>query len=770
MADVRYPVFESGQTLTKDDLNQVRDFLDGQDRLLGRLIGFGITCGLSGSLSGATLTITTGQGIDQAGRGLVLDTAAAIPVGAAAAATFDFIDPGAGGVTPVLVVEEELEPAPECDETGCEGHAATRVRRARVLLATGRLVTGKADFATEPLLALDPLTVTTGSAVQGAFTGLRKAIIDRLAEAGVVLSAAGKARLTGLDIGAGDLPAVRIYRAAFLNQVFFAVLDLLRCRALSAAPCLREAAQPGIALGWLHTVAGQPAWDCAYRHDYEPPTGLVLALFGGGCDDPSELYRNRLEAILASYQEPAAPAPADPPKDTPTPGDFHICGKAGKVKANRDMYYYPTASNCYKLYVPPKTINPKWKDLYKGVGPDDRRPWLHGGGWTDPVELSVLYDTDLPDFAEAGELSLHPAFGTLGEATKAVLVQVIKDRGVTPDVRVKTQAEAAAITGFTPQTSVSAGDTIVLVTDVAGKTGKVITTGHIPNQQVLKNAGPVVGHAAEVSNAAAGKADTALDKASALEETVLGRFVELDDKVGLIATDAHNALDTANGFRERINGLAVASEQAVQSAGGALKGVDRIDKQLEKLAGFQQETVAWQATHGTVITGLQQTAREVTTLKADVTGVAERVTVTESKHELFQRDVNGALTGLRQVGTRVDDLYKGRALGVAPGIVAGTTQLDASLLDVLRTIRGAVDAGATTRQRSAVRAELARGDDALARLEAQVGTGASLLAEERAALATLIGSLVEATVAAGAPAGQVTALRRSADVLLELLR
>ena len=57
MPDNQYPVFESGQTLTAPDLNTLRSFLHERDRLVGRMIGFGINAGLAGSVTGTTLTI-----------------------------------------------------------------------------------------------------------------------------------------------------------------------------------------------------------------------------------------------------------------------------------------------------------------------------------------------------------------------------------------------------------------------------------------------------------------------------------------------------------------------------------------------------------------------------------------------------------------------------------------------------------------------------------------------------------------------------------------
>ena len=76
MPDNQYPVFEGGQTLTAEDLNRCEVFGHHRDRLLGRLTGFGVNCGLGGKVSGTTLTIDPGLAIDQVGEPLILPAAA----------------------------------------------------------------------------------------------------------------------------------------------------------------------------------------------------------------------------------------------------------------------------------------------------------------------------------------------------------------------------------------------------------------------------------------------------------------------------------------------------------------------------------------------------------------------------------------------------------------------------------------------------------------------------------------------------------------------
>ncbi len=553
MADQRYPVFEGGQTLTKDDLNLLRGFLDGSDQLLGRLIGFGIACGLRGEVKGGNLVIDGGLAIDQAGHPLRFDGPLTVPTGIAPNAEFPFIEAGPNGVTPVLVFDEQDEPAPECDDAGCEAHAATRVRRATIVFAKGRLKTAEAAFGVEPLLQLNPLTVTTNSAVQGAFVGIKTAIQNRLTAAGVTLSAAGQAALNKLSIDAvNDLPALKIYKAAFLNQVLFATIELMRCRSLHGAICLRTEAKPGVALGWLNVAGGVAVWECEYRHNFQPPAGLSMALLGGGCDDPCDLFLDRLEALLASYGEPAVPKPEDPPKDPPEPGDFHICPK---WKAPGSKYGGKVSwRDCIDVYVPPKQVPPKWTDIFDWV---KDQPFPFDPGYVDPVPPWVVYDEDPPDFLGAGAVSLLPTWGTRATDTKTVLENVIKGHDLTPDVRVLTAPEAAKLTNYTPQATVSLGDTMVLVKD---DLGKVITTGRIANQQVLKTAGPALNQAVDVST-----------------------------RAGADATAAKNLADTLNadygGFKEEMN----AFKDGLGDLGGLREEVERLPEFREDITRLKEE-------------------------------------------------------------------------------------------------------------------------------------------------------------------------------------
>lgn len=462
-----YPVFAGGMTLTKDDLNSLRTFLDVQDTVLGRLLGFGIANGLTGTVASNRVTIQPGLAIDQNGRGILLDAAATANLAAAASERFSFIDPAPGGFTPVLVVRDKAQPAPRCAED-CDSHAAMTQRTASIVVVAGRLRTGLGTFESDPLLALTPMTATA-KGVTGPFAQIRDAIAARLDQYGVKLAGTARTRLDSLTLD--GIAAVQVYKAAFLNQVLFAMLEYVRCRTLR--DYARAGAEtPGVALGW----ANGGTWDCRYRHAYVPSTGMAMALLGGGCGDPCSLLLDRLEAVLDSYLEPVVPKPADPPpRDPPKVDDFHVCPPRKKGRR------FVVLDRC-KLQIP-EYVHPDWwrefteyeVELNPFIDPLD-----------DPVKNFV--DTVLDPF-ERGTIDLGPAFGKKATETRNVLEQFVGKHVGAPDVRVVMQSNLEHVAGFTPEVTAAVGDTIVLVADAQGK---VVGTGRVPVQHTLTEFGSAV--------------------------------------------------------------------------------------------------------------------------------------------------------------------------------------------------------------------------------------------------------------------------------------
>ena len=231
MPDNQYPVFESGQTLTAPDLNTLRAFLHERDRLVGRMIGFGINAGLAGSVSGSTLTIQPGLAIDQYGEPLVLTTAQTIALPPTTVTpSYDFIATGPGGFSIVLEASEVVEAAPACGEADCAGHAEHHARGVTLRVVNGRVTGTVFDFPNEPLLAVEPVRVSVDSSPINSFDALRNALVTRLTNSpgAALIPTALITKLAGINVLGGDTPAIKGYKCGWLNMVLFASLDLLR--------------------------------------------------------------------------------------------------------------------------------------------------------------------------------------------------------------------------------------------------------------------------------------------------------------------------------------------------------------------------------------------------------------------------------------------------------------------------------------------------------------------------------------------------------------
>lgn len=729
MAETCYPVFQEGQTLTRDDLNRLRAFLDDRTRTLGRAVGFGINCGLDGEIDGATLRIGPGLALDQNGEVLALEDEAPIALPPAPAATgFEFVS-GTDGFTPVLVASETEIPAPDCDEEGCEAHAGVLCRTAAVVVVRGRL-TGTGDFASEPLLGETPLRIRRTNSVDGSFVGLRDAIRTRMRD---VLSDSASAKLASLAIENDDLPAIKAFKAAFLNQLLFAALDYLRCASLMDAARLRETATPGVALGWLHQVGGAWRWECEHRHGWEPPAGLSLALVGGDCADPCQFYIDRLEGLILTFEVPPAPKPSDPPKDGGTKEeDYNICEA---FERRHGAVYLLQLEACGLHVYAPELLPENWDEIFIDKGDP---PW--DGGFTDPVDPWVIYAIDEPELKRGGTLiDLAASFGARAEGAAGALRSIVEKSGVTPDVRVVKTTQLDDLQDFKAAGVVSPSDTIVLIQDGVGK---VVGTGHVPAAVGLRNVGTSVGVARDV----------------------LGRTEVLEGQVRSQETAVVNLAGEVVKVAETQGGL-------VQWRGETTQLLANLDKSIEHEG--ERVLSAYQATVGpmldgalteavaTVRTDLVETARSE--IKVSTGGLTERMAALESKVEDGRRETLRA-------GERIDQMLSARAVGLTTETTQRNIELNRSLVEVLGTTRRTIELTASGRSAPLVKAELARADDAFARLEGQARAGSLLVADEGAALSTVVESMVAALGAAGAPAPELNRLRESAKGLQERLR
>jgi hypothetical protein len=484
MSDNQYPVFEPGQTLTADDLNELRAFLHQRDRLVGRVIGFGVNCGLGGVVSGTTLTIRPGLAVDQPGEPLVLraERTIALPP-TPETVSYDFIATNPGGFSVVLEATDTVEPAPECGEVNCAGHAEQHTRDVAVRVVAGRVTGTRMDFATEPLLTVEPIRLALDSTPTNSYPALRDAIATRLTNGtSPLVSPALIAKLQGTSIASTDSAGIRGYKCGWLNMVLFATLDLLRTEAQLRLTCDRSTMRPGVVLGWVREVSSTWVFDCAFRHAWEPPRGFTETFLGGTCTDPAGAFRDELEALLAGFAPPDPVPVGDPKPPTECP---HGWIRVGNI--------------CRPVIFPPQEVPETWHEKWR-IDPIDPI-------WDPPRETwrkpDLVYERLPVDVLGEKEFDLTDYLGHAGDDVKTVLSDFIQDQGAIADVKVVPTAEAAALEGYSPAGGFAPSDSVVLGVD---SSGVVVSTGRVPAVQNVRTVGSAlpaaIGAAAEAQAAA----------------------------------------------------------------------------------------------------------------------------------------------------------------------------------------------------------------------------------------------------------------------------
>ena len=241
-----YPVFENGQVLTSEQLNNILDYLEPQGRLTrSRLIGIGIVCGLRPNWDDAAKTIRLTRGVAVTSEGhlitsdeVVFDRAQAyrIPIPSSPTATpeeinraqypflfqgrsqraaFELVpegmrvDPAGPAAVPLtsafvadksvlLFLEATLESLKNCDVNDCSDKGSEMNLTLRPLLisrddadAILELESGIAnepvDRATHPRLALTPLALEKINPSGSGIQTLSELYIRTLSTAGVAL-------------------------------------------------------------------------------------------------------------------------------------------------------------------------------------------------------------------------------------------------------------------------------------------------------------------------------------------------------------------------------------------------------------------------------------------------------------------------------------------------------------------------------------------------------------------------------------------------------
>ena len=612
MSENQYPVFTGGQSLTASELNALRSFLHARDRLVGRMVGFGVNVGLGGTVSDTTLTIAPGLAVDQTGEPLLL--AEPVEIGLAPAAmmpSYDFVDAAAGGFSVVLEVTDEVEPALECGEADCTGHAELHTRGVTVRTVAGRVTGTRMDFAADPLLALEPIRLALDGTPTAPYNTLRDAIASRLTNGATPLVQPQLiANLSGTSIAAADKIGVKGYKAGWLNMVLFAALDLVRVEALLELSFDRTTTRAGVVLGWVHQVGADWVFDCAYRHAWEPPRGFTEAFLGGTCTDPAGSFRDDLEAILAGY------APSDPPVAPPQPP----IGCLGGIKIN---------GKCVPIDIPPVVLPPNWRDRFK----IDPIPIIPLPRKAHEV-LAAIYDR--PPINVLGEegFGVTHYVGQTGLDVKTVLDDYIASTGAIADVKVLPVAEAETLEGYALAGAVAPSDTVVLGIDDAGK---VVSTGRVAAVQNVRTVGSalpaVVGAAAEATAAATELRATTTMFSTRLD-TLDDNFSTVQSGLGALRTDFTQYTTTFDptAFGTRLGVL----EEGIRS-------VDQISSHVAVLAG-KVDVLSTRGISGVVrpdLRGLDKQAAQQLTEFARTTVDAIR-TLPEPDNPQFQQHVAAA--------------------------------------------------------------------------------------------------------------------------------
>ena len=748
MTVIQFPVFIKGQTLTDDDLNELRDSLEAIDRRTGRSVGFGINCGLGGSIAANTLTIDSGLAIDQLGNVLELD--APFPITLAPnlnpAPSPDqppgFIESGPGGFTPVLVLSTREVPAAPCNEAGCEGHAKQREISSAVTIFTGRLKDTVRDFGEEPLLDQEPLLVRKTGTVAGGFVALRTAIINRMGDR---LNADAKAKLGGMTIS-GDLPAIQGFKASFLNQVLFASLDLLRCEFEMSGACVTAQDGIGVALGWLHQNGTVWSWDCRYRHDWDVPVGVALAMLGGQCSDPCDLYRDQLNALINAFEVPVTPAPPDDPDG----GTVEIC-----YKRVQTPHGWRIVNICERVVDAPESLDVDLREIYRYKVPFPPRL---------PEETAELvYELPQKDWADAGTISLK---GTVGKKTTNVLTELTKvlvDKGNSGPIQVLNQTQVNKLPGYQPGVTVSAADTVVLVED---DLKKVVGVGSIPANTTMRGAVAEVPRVAGLAEGADKAAKTALNTTT----TFTNRLNTVDDTLKGFTSFQTNILSWQSTIDGRMGGLINEIDSKALAAVGKyqLAMQSEIDERIGvavntlRVGLVDQVRAELQVVGGQVRTDVAKDLQAATTalrkdVEADQKQISNRVENLDQHVAALDGNVDVAKRDADRSNQRIDDVLKTR---FDVGGVGGTRFLiNPEMVSMMGNMRTSIVAAATPAQRAKVNATLAESEDAFKALTEATAAGPVEFDTQREAFATVLTSMTTAVEAAGAPAADVDRLR-----------
>ena len=605
MTVTEYPAYVAGQTLTADELNLLADYSFSRDQLLGRLIGFGVNCGFSGSFAGATLTIQPGMAVDQSGEPLVMRTAKTLTFPATALSTtaYPFINSETSVWSVIARASDTELPHAACTEDGCDGHSIKHLKEVVLEVKRGRITGPRFDFNEHPVLAITPLLLTAQGEAIGNIDAFKTALVAVLNGLGAPLSGLSS-KVAAVSVGATEAAAIRGYKVGWLNTVLMGTIDLVRCRALNAIECFRDDSHPGVVLGAVTQSSGIWTFTCSYKHHWEPPKGLSQALIGATCQSACGVTQDYLVSVLSDY------APPDPPP-TPTPPS----GGGGGVILDPPIKYCPKGLwKCGVIVYPPPKIKEKFPPikLHIPVGPDDYLP----GPIDEPDPdirvrdtLTDVYGLDKINALGDGVFIGNTLIGQYGVNVKTTIESNVRDHGGSPTVTVLTEKEfdtaldGGQLDSFHPGTAFSGSDHVVVITN---SKGLVTNMGVVPGMVAVRQAGPI----AQVAQAASATALTASAKVDTFETTFdagMQTFTTLQNVVMTLQNDVGAikggpgdigfATQRISQLEERMGRADVLAERVAKLEGKALAQVGELGSKTytvnvgNTLAEFSQTAV-----------------------------------------------------------------------------------------------------------------------------------------------------------------------------------
>jgi len=572
--------------------------------------------------------------------------------------------------------------------------------------------------------------------------------------------------LADIQISTTEIPGAAAYKAAFLNQVFFAMIEFLRCEALTQSQCFRDTTTPGIALGCQ--LDGR--WICEHAHHWAPHSGLSSALLGTGCEDPCRFHRARITAMIENFVLPDFPEPDEPPKPSGPP--VKVCkhsrnSRASLLSINPDCFHLAAPSQ----QTPDLSRFESKADQY--VSPSTQATWAE-----------EIYQREVDPWV-AGVADIGVVIGCEASAAVAGVSTAITDvEGTDFDFEVVVIDEEAAgrLPGYEPAFSPSITDQIVLVQNADGM---VVATGRVPVNNTLNEIRPTV---TQITADAATATATATQAAE--QVTVLGDGLAAVNTVTsglqLLLNGSEDSLGLV-GQIAQVDG-ALTQLQTDVSGGGLVLQNDLMLELTTLRAEVQGLIADAQIGINTVlndgVNGLrQELSGELNVLRATVTDETNRLEAnfdartTEVRLELgadqdslraeFQDQV-------KSTGGRIDDVLIGQRLAGASTIGGSTGRplepvVGASLVDAFRSMATAVMSTTDDSNEAEVRTALDAADRSITRMEAAADLGVSVPAVAGGEIVNALERMAEAAEAAGVSGRRMSAINSSIrDVRTEL--